>query len=96
MPPIQEAKDRQKRIPRGRRSMSVRMVAPEVVKPETISNRQSAKEANSPENQKGRAPKRLSTSQMSATTVKPSREKNSALDRSRARRVPSRATGRMV
>ena len=43
MPPIQEAKDRQNRMPRGRASMSARTVPPEVVKPETISKRQSAK-----------------------------------------------------
>ena len=40
---IQEAKDRQNRMPRGRASMSARTVPPEVVKPETISKRQSAK-----------------------------------------------------
>lgn len=41
MPPIQEAKDRQNRIPWGRDSTSVRMDPPVVVKPETTSKKQS-------------------------------------------------------
>ena len=49
MPPIQEEKDRQNRMPRGMDSMSVRMDPPVVVKPETISKKQSAKEAKVPE-----------------------------------------------
>ena len=96
MPPTQEEKDRQKRMPLGRDSMSARMVAPEVVKPETISKRQSAKPSKQPENQKGRAPKRLRTTQMRPATTKPSRKKKSALALIRERPKPTRARGRMV
>ena len=52
IPPTQEEKARQNRMLRGRDSMSGRMVPPVVVKPEALSKKQSAKEANSPENQK--------------------------------------------
>ena len=96
MPPIQEEKARQKRIPRGRDSMSDRAVPPVVVKPEALSKKQSAKLGNSPENQKGRAPNRQKASQINPTTVNPSREKNSARAFSRDSRVPKIATGRMV
>ena len=96
MPPIQEAKERQNRMPRGRASMSARTVPPEVVKPETISKRQSENPWNSPENQKGKAPKKLKASQMRPTTVKPSREKKASRDGMRARAKPMRATGTMV
>ena len=41
MPPSQWVKERQKRIPLGRASMSVRMEAPVVVKPEQDSKIQS-------------------------------------------------------
>ena len=96
IPPTQEEKARQNRMLRGRDSMSGRMVPPVVVKPEALSKKQSAKEANSPENQKGRAPNRQKDSQISPTTVNPSWEKNSALERSRASKVPRMPTGRMV
>ena len=49
MPPIQWVNALQKRMPRGWASMSVRMVAPVVVKPDTDSNRQSTKEGKVPE-----------------------------------------------
>ena len=39
MPPIQEAKDRQNRMPRGRPSTAVKMEQPVVVKPETTSKK---------------------------------------------------------
>jgi len=96
IPPIQEEKERQNRMPRGRDSTSVRIEAPVVVKPETISKKQSAKEANSPENQKGRAPNKLRKTQMSPTTAKPSREKKSGRARRRTSRLPSRPTNPMV
>jgi hypothetical protein len=41
MPPIHWVWARQRRIPRGRDSISVRMVAPVVVKPETVSKKAS-------------------------------------------------------
>ena len=42
MPPIHWVSARQKRIPLGMASTSVRMVAPVVVRPEAVSNRASA------------------------------------------------------
>ena len=49
MPPSQWVKERQNRIPRGSASMSTRMVAPVVVKPEQVSKIQSTKDSKYPE-----------------------------------------------
>ena len=49
MPPTQWVKLRQNRPPRVRGSTSVRMVAPVVVKPETVSKMQSTNRGISPE-----------------------------------------------
>jgi len=43
MPPIQCVKERQKRSPFGRISISVRIVLPVVVNPETVSKKASKK-----------------------------------------------------
>ena len=73
MPPTQQEKDRHSSSPRGRPSTPLRIEAPVVVRPETVSNRQSTYPPNRPENQKGSAPHRLRTIQISPTTAKPSR-----------------------
>ena len=73
MPPTQWVKLRQKRSPRLRDSTSVRMLAPVVVKPLTVSKKQSTYEGISLVSQKGSAPKADRTSHESATTAKPSR-----------------------
>ena len=49
MPPTQWVKLRQNRMPRFSDSTSVRMVAPVVVKPETVSKKQSTKLSMEPE-----------------------------------------------
>ena len=72
MPPTQWVKLRQNRIPRCRGSISVRILAPVVVKPETVSKKASTKWGMSPEMTKGRAPKTDISSQARATTAKPS------------------------
>ena len=72
MPPSQWVKARQKRMPREQASISVRIEAPVVVKPEKDSNTQSAKLANWPDSQKGSAPPSPTSSQISPTEKKPS------------------------
>ena len=72
MPPIQWVKQRQKFMPMGRASISVRIVEPVVVKPETTSKKASWYFGMQPEITKGRAPKADQSSQASATTTKPS------------------------
>ncbi len=54
-------------------STAVKMVAPVVVKPETVSKKASTKLGMYPEIRKGRAPKTLISTQARATTAKPSR-----------------------
>ena len=48
MPPTQWVKLRQKSSPRGSASTSVKMVAPVVVKPDTVSKKQSVSEGIEP------------------------------------------------
>ena len=55
---------RQNRRQFGRASTLVRMLAPVVVNPEIVSNSASAREGIWPLIQKGRAPKKLSTTQI--------------------------------
>ena len=74
IPPTQWVKLRQMSIAFGRCSTSARMLAPVVVKPETVSKSASVKLGIAPENTKGRQPKRLSTIQLIETITKPSRE----------------------
>ena len=72
MPPIQWVKERQNKMPLCRCSISVRIVAPVVVKPDTVSNSASIYEGIAPEITNGNAPNKLSTIQLSATITKPS------------------------
>ena len=88
MPPTQWVKLRQNSTPRPRGSISVRMLAPVVVKPETVSKKASTKLGISPEITKGRAPKTDISTQARATTAKPSRAYK--LDRLGARRPSTR------
>ena len=73
MPPIQWVKERQKRTPRGRCSISRRMVEPVVVKPETASKYASTMWGMAPEKTKGKAPKKDRMTQLSPATAMPSR-----------------------
>ena len=72
MPPTQWVKLRQKRPLRVRDSTSVRMLAPVVVKPDTVSKKASTKWGMSPEMQKGSAPKADMAIHAMATTARPS------------------------
>ena len=72
IPPTQWVKLRQNSTPRPRGSISVRMLAPVVVKPETVSKKASTKWGMSPEITKGRAPKADISTQAKAITAKPS------------------------
>ena len=72
IPPTQCVKLRHIIIDFGSDSTSVKMLAPVVVKPETVSNKASINEPVASENIKGSAPKRLSVIQLSATITKPS------------------------
>ena len=72
MPPKKCEKLRQNSIQRGRCSISVRMVAPVVVKPDTISNAASIKDGIAPESHSGRQPATDRTIHESAVDAKPS------------------------
>ena len=72
MPPIQCVKLRQISEQWLSASTSERMLAPVVVKPETVSNSASTKLGISPVIRKGRQPNRLMTIQPSAVVTKPS------------------------
>ena len=73
MPPIQWVKLRQNRMPLGRSSTAGRMLAPVVVKPDTVSNRASTGFGMQPVTTKGTAPTMEMTIQLSEVAAKPSR-----------------------
>ena len=73
MPPIQWVKLRQNKMPLGRLSTSGRMLAPVVVKPDTVSNRASTGLGMQPVSTKGTAPTTEMTIQLRAVAAKPSR-----------------------
>ena len=73
MPPIQWVKLRQNRIPLGSPSTAGRMLAPVVVKPETVSNRASTGFGMQPVSTKGTAPITEMNTQHSEVAAKPSR-----------------------
>ena len=72
MPPIQCVKQRQKFIPMGSASMSVSIVEPVVVNPDTISKKALSNLGIQPLNTKGRAPNTDQSIHASATITKPS------------------------
>ena len=72
MPPTQWVKLRQKRMPWVSASTSVRMLAPVVVKPDTVSKNASTNRGICPLMVKGRAPNRESRIQLAPTIQKPS------------------------
>ena len=72
-PYIQWVKLRQNKMPLGRLSTSGRMLAPVVVKPDTVSNSASTGLGMQPVSTKGAAPTTEMTIQLSAVAVKPSR-----------------------
>ena len=72
IPPIQWVKLRQNRIPRGKCSTAGRMVAPVVVKPETVSKNASMGLVIAPLKMKGSAPKIASKIQAAPTHMNPS------------------------
>ena len=72
MPPSQWAKERQKRIDFGRDSISDRIDAPVVVKPEQDSKKASTGDGMAPEITNGIAPTTEATSQLVETTRNPS------------------------
>ncbi len=84
IPPIQWVRLRQNRIPWEMLSMSVRVVAPVVVKPDMVSKNASVKEGMAPESIKGRLPHREKAIHPKATTAKPS------LGRRSCRNFPNR------
>ena len=73
MPPIQWVKLRHSRMPLGRSSTPGRMLAPVVVKPDTVSNRASTGLGMQPVSTKGTAPTTEMTIQLRAVAAKPSR-----------------------
>ena len=73
MPPIQWVKLRQNRMPLGSPSTAGRMLAPVVVKPETVSNRASTGFGMQPVSTKGTAPITEMNTQHSEVAAKPSR-----------------------
>ena len=73
MPPIQWVKLRQNRTPLGSPSTAGRMLAPVVVKPDTVSNMASTGLGMQPVSTKGMAPIILMTTQLRAVVAKPSR-----------------------
>ena len=73
MPPIQWVKLRQNKMPLGRLSTSGRMLAPVVVKPDTVSNRASTGFGMQPATTNGTAPTMEMTIQLSEVAAKPSR-----------------------
>ena len=96
MPPSQWVKERQNSTPLGIDSMSVRMEAPVVVKPEADSNTQSTKEGKLPLSQKGRAPNRQVANQIRPTATKPSRVKKWGLVFNRHSPWPTQSRSRAV
>ena len=72
MPPIQWVKLRQKRIHLGSTSTSFIMLAPVVVKPDTVSKRASMGLVIEPLMRKGRDPIILNMIQLRATVTNPS------------------------
>lgn len=72
IPPTQCVRLRQKSGPFSRASTSLNMVAPVVVKPETVSKKQSKKLGMEPERRKGSAPKSDMAIHARATMTKPS------------------------
>ena len=98
IPPTQCVKERQKRSPWLIRSTSVRIEAPVVVKPLTVSKKASTKEGISRLKKKGRAPTSDISSHASDTMAKPSLAK---MVRSRGvnrtqRRSPSSSAAPML
>ena len=73
IPPSQCVKERQNRSDLGMASISVRIEAPVVLKPEQDSKKASAAEGIAPDSQKGSAPMTEQSSQLTDTTRKPSR-----------------------
>ena len=76
IPPSQWVKERQKRIDFGIDSISVRIEAPVVLKPEQDSNTASARSGIDPEIINGAAPAREHTSHVRDTTKNPSLDLN--------------------
>ena len=74
MPPIQCVKLRQKISDFGSASTSLKIDAPVVVKPETVSKSASSKFGIAPVRKKGNEPKKLKTIQARPTEIRPSRE----------------------
>ena len=72
MPPIQCVKLRQNKLQCERASTSLRIEAPVVVKPDTVSKSASVNEGISPESQKGKAPNKLIIIQLNAVAALPS------------------------
>ena len=72
IPPIQWVKLRHMSMHLGIASTSLRILAPVVVKPDTVSNRASTKEGIAPESHIGIVPQRDRTIQLSATIINPS------------------------
>ncbi len=72
MPPTQWVKLRHISMDGDKPSTLLRMLAPVVVNPEMVSNSASIREGISPLIQKGRAPKKLKTTQIRATATNPS------------------------
>jgi len=69
IPPSQWVKDRQNSIPLGKTSISVIIVAPVVVNPDTVSKNASTKEGILPENTKGKEPKKDTKTHPNVTIV---------------------------
>ena len=72
MPPIQGVKLLQNRTQWDRTSTSARMLAPVVVKPDTVSNRASTGWLMDPVSRKGTAPMTLSATHPRAVVTNPS------------------------
>ena len=74
MPPTQAVEMRQSCRPRGRASMSFKMEAPVVVKPDTLSNRAFTSVNSCPYKRKGSMPNRQAKIQATTTMQLPSRK----------------------
>jgi hypothetical protein len=72
MPPSHWVSARQKSRLGGIASTSVKIEAPVVVKPETVSKKASVKDGIAPENKKGSEPKKEKSSQPKVTMANPS------------------------
>ena len=72
IPPIQCVDARQKSKPMGNASISVKIVAPVVVKPETLSNHAFTKENSPPHKIYGIAPDKQDINQLKTTINRPS------------------------